>query len=107
MESHKGSVITVRRYLSSSAVCRLYAQLRILFDNQHGFELLHLKSNGSSYTITNETRLAEKKLTFELQWCITQDILSLKSLAEERICALKCKIIHANRPESFIVYIWI
>ncbi|CAF3182419.1 unnamed protein product, partial [Rotaria sp. Silwood2] len=103
MEGHNGSVITVMRYLSSNVVCRLYAQLRILFDNQHGFELLHLKSNGSSYTITNETRLAEKKLTFEPQWCINQDILSLKSLAEERICAVQCKIIHVNRSESFIV----
>ncbi|CAF1257752.1 unnamed protein product [Rotaria sordida] len=103
MEGHNGSVITVMRYLSSNVVCRLYAQLRILFDNQHGFELLHLKSNGSSYTITNETRLAEKKLTFEPQWYINQDILSLKSLAEERICAVQCKIIHVNRSESFIV----
>jgi len=103
MEGHNGSVITVIRYLTSSVVCRLHAQLQILLNNQHGFELLHVKLNGSSYTITNETRLVEKKLTFEPQWCISQDILFLKSLAEERICAIECKIIHINQPESFTV----
>lgn len=103
MECHNGSVTTVMRYLNSNAVCRLHAQLKALFDNQHGFELLYAKLNGSSYTVTNETRLVEKQLAFEPQWCISQDILCLKSLAEEKICAVKCKIIHVNQPESFIV----
>ncbi|CAF1474694.1 unnamed protein product [Adineta steineri] len=103
MEGHNSSVITIMRYVSSNAICRLHAQLRILSNNQHAFELLHLKASAGSYIITNETRLVEKQIAFQPQWSITQDVLFLKSLAEEKICAVECKIIHVNRPEPFTV----
>jgi hypothetical protein len=75
--------------------------------NQHGIELSNIKLNGSTYVITNETRLIEKKLAFDAQWCVTQDISCLKILAEERICAIECKILHIGPPQSFTVYVWL
>jgi len=103
MEGPNGTVLTVMRYCSVNSNCRLLSQLRTFMINQHGIELSQVKSIGSSNTITNETRLIEKKLTFDPQWDVIHDILDLKTLAEERISAVQCKILHIGPVESFVV----
>jgi hypothetical protein len=103
MEVRDGGVITVVRYLSPTAVCRLHAQLRSLSINQNGFELSNVKTTGSSYTITNETKLIEKDLSFEPEYCVIQDIHCLKILAQERICSIECKILHIGPPQQFTI----
>lgn len=103
MEVPDGNVVTVMRYLTTNATCRLHPQLRTFIQNRNGVELSNIKFKGISYTVTNETVIIEKKLTFNAEWCSTQKFFQLKTLAEDRICQIECKIIHIGQLETFAV----
>jgi len=103
MEGPDASVLTVMGYLPINSTCSFYPQLQTLVNNQHGIELTQVKCNTSSYTITNETHLVEKHLTFNPQWDVIDDISNLKMFAEEKLCAIECKILHIGPPESFVI----
>jgi hypothetical protein len=103
MEGSNGNAITVMRYLSANATCRLHTQLRLLIISQRGIELTNIRSNASSYSFTNDTRLTETDLPFLAQWNIVEDILHLKRNAEERLCAIRCKILNVADPQAFVV----
>ncbi|CAF2933399.1 unnamed protein product [Rotaria sp. Silwood2] len=103
MEGPNASIISILRYLLPNGTCQLHPLLTAHNITQQGIELSCLKSIGQSYMITNDTHVIEKNLPYEPQWCISQNILNLKSLAEERICALECKVIQIGEPQTYVI----
>ncbi|CAF1505186.1 unnamed protein product [Rotaria magnacalcarata] len=103
MEGPNGTIITVLRYLLPNGTCRLHSLLTTHHINQEGIELSCIKFIGRSYMITNDTQLIEKKLTYEPQWRTNEHIVNLKTLAEERICSVECKVLQIGEPQPYVI----
>jgi hypothetical protein len=103
MEGPNGNITIVLRYLLPNATCRLHPTLKTANINQQAIELSCIKLIGRSYMITNDTQLIETNLAYEPQWCTTKNILNLKTLAEDIICALECKVLEISQPQSYVI----
>ncbi|CAF3228692.1 unnamed protein product [Rotaria socialis] len=103
MEGPNDTIITVLRYLLQSNTCRLHSLLTTHHINQEGIELSCIEFIGRSYMITNDTQLIEKNLTYEPQWRATEHIVNLKTLAEERICSVECKVFQIGEPQPYVI----
>ncbi|CAF4115374.1 unnamed protein product [Rotaria magnacalcarata] len=103
MEGPNGNITIVLRYLLPNATCRLHPTLKTANINQQAIELSCIKLIGRSYMITNDTQLIETNLAYEPQWCTTKNILNLKTLTEEIICALECKLLEISQPQSYVI----